>query len=105
MAQKILLTGATGFLGSRITQQLLQRTQMQIIGTSKHKDIKEKSLRQALSTNPAAAESLARLKVVQCDLLTDPECFARLVLDEKPSFVIHTACPTLEPWGSSESEI
>lgn len=94
------MTGATGFLGSQITLQLLQRTQMQIIGTSKHMTAKEPKLREALSAYP-----LHRLKVLECDLVDDPECFARLVLDEKPQFVIHTACPALDPWGNPDKEI
>jgi nucleoside-diphosphate-sugar epimerase len=95
MSQKVLLTGATGFLGSRIAQQLLGRTQMSVIGTSKMKALKEPKLRKEL------ANGTERLKVIECDLIKDPECFARIVVDEKPQFVIHTACPLIEPWSES----
>jgi nucleoside-diphosphate-sugar epimerase len=51
MAMKVFITGATGNLGSRITQQLLKRTNMSVIGSTTLK-MKGERLREALGDCP-----------------------------------------------------
>lgn len=69
--QKVLVTGATGFLGSRITQQLLQRTNMSVVGTSSEVEWKGAKLREALLRDETMdeAECIDRLELVNCDML------------------------------------
>ena len=43
--QRVLVTGATGFLGSRITYQLLKQTKMTVIGTTSQLEWKGNKLR------------------------------------------------------------
>ena len=68
---KVLVTGATGFLGSRITHQLLKSTQMSVIGTSSQVEWKGEKLKKALSESSDVDEVsvIDRLELVECDML------------------------------------
>ena len=96
MAQnKVLVTGATGFLGSRICQQLLQKTQLHVTGTTCSLGWKSEKLRTAIELSQRQPES-ERLTLIESDLIKDEECFYKAVRDLKPDYVIHTAFPFIE---------
>ena len=87
MSTKVLITGATGYLGSHITKLLLKNRQgFEIIGTTRSA-MKGEALINALGTSD-------RLKISsEIDMFNEPACFAKLIEKEKPQFVIHTAAP------------
>ena len=94
----VWVTGATGFLGSRITHQLLKSTQMNVIGTTSQIEWKGNRLRETLLKDCGDLDEASvtdRLELVECDMLTDNECYYKAVKQWKPDYVIHTACPFL----------
>ena len=65
---------------------------MTVVGTSSQPDSRGRKLREALGaeTGLKAAE---RFDLVACDMLQDEACFARVIQETKPDYVIHTAAP------------
>jgi nucleoside-diphosphate-sugar epimerase len=70
MAKRVLVTGATGFLGSHVTKQLLQRN-FKVVGTSRcaHKG---KALEELLDSKNLELHSGA-------DMGENPACYSRLI--------------------------
>ena len=103
---RVLVTGATGFLGSRITHQLLKSTKMSVIGTSSQVSWKGERLRRTLEdcTDLKQTSVTDRLELVECDMLLDYECFYKAVKECKPDYVIHTACPFMQDVGATKDE-
>ena len=103
-AQRVLVTGATGFLGSRITHQLLKQTQMKVIGTTSQLEWKGNKLRQALANDKSLDDChlTNRLDLIQCDMASDPECYYKAITETKPDYVIHTAAPFMSDVGPKE---
>ena len=87
--QKVIVTGATGFLGSHITQQLLLKKNFQVIGTTKTL-IKAERLKHTLNLT---SQEASRVQFLECDMVHEPGCFEKIIRDTKPQFVIHTASP------------
>jgi hypothetical protein len=36
---------------------------------------------------------------------TDPACFYKLIMEIKPTYVIHSACPSIDPWSDADLTI
>ena len=103
-----MVTGATGFLGSRITQQLIMNTKMTVIGAPSQIVEKGPKLRQALEEADTTGQhyNFDRLELHETDMLQDYECYYKLIKEVKPHYVIHTACPFISAviTGSQEEE-
>lgn len=73
MAQKkVLVTGATGFLGSHVTRRILATTDMTVFGTSSQVEWKGARLRKAFESDENARYSdnlVDRLELLDCDML------------------------------------
>ena len=41
---------------------------------------------------------------IDCDLLKDPSCFSKAIIDHKPDYVIHTACPFFDAVKGDKSQ-
>ena len=100
MAQKrVLVTGATGFLGSHVTRRILSTTDMTVFGTSSQVEWKGERLIKALVADENVRYSdnlIDRLELVACDMIQDEECFYKAIRDIKPDYVVHTAAPFIE---------
>jgi len=81
----VLVTGATGFVGSHLVQHLVDHTDWQIIGTSR-------SLRHVSNLQ----QSMPRVELRTADL-NEPGSIDRLLTEVKPDAVIHLAGQPLEP--------
>jgi short-subunit dehydrogenase len=75
--QRVVVTGATGYLGSHITKQLLMKN-LQVIGTTRSA-IKAERLKQALDMS-----GNKQLTLIECDMIKDPSCFEKVIRDSKP---------------------
>lgn len=79
MAQKVLITGTTGFAGSHLAEQLVSQKKYDIIGTF----VSDASLKNISSVQK-------ELKFVKVDL-TNPEAVLDLIKTSAPDFVYHLA--------------
>ena len=105
-SQKVLVTGATGYLGAHVTRTLLKQTQATIIGTSTQVEWKGAKLRQTFEEDESmdGHYDIDRLDLVECDMLQDEECYYKAVMETKPDYVIHTAAPFMTDVVSSDQE-
>lgn len=94
---RILITGATGFVGTHLRNYLIQTTDWEISGT-------------AYPTLPENASHTAREHLLALDLRDRNETFA-LLETHNPDYIIHLAAqshvPTAyrDPWGTLENNI
>lgn len=94
---RVLITGASGFVGTHLRRHLLASTDWDIIGTT------------FLEPPPALAET-SRDLLVALDL-TDPDATTALLDGVHPDFVVHLAAqshiPTAyrDPWGTLRNNI
>ncbi len=88
MPRRILVTGATGFLGSRIVEALVQLEGVQVVATGR-------------TLKPDASVSLPQVSYLLGDL-TQPEFVQELFENGEVSEVIHAAALS-SPWGTEEA--
>jgi GDP-4-dehydro-6-deoxy-D-mannose reductase len=81
----VLVTGATGFVGSHVVEHLLANTDAEVVGLSR-------SLRHV----PSWGRGLQRLTLRTADLL-EPASVDQVVAEVRPDAVIHLAGQPLEP--------
>jgi GDP-4-dehydro-6-deoxy-D-mannose reductase len=81
----VLVTGATGFVGSHVVERLLDHTDWQIVGLSR-------TLRHVSGLQPVRP----RVEVRAADL-NEPASIEQLVADVRPDAIVHLAGQPLEP--------
>ena len=85
--RSVIVTGASGFLGSHVTAQLLARGDVKVYGTVRDTSRPDKVAH--LEQLPGAAE---RLELVTADLL-DASSVASAIVESQPDTVFHVASP------------
>ncbi len=94
---RVLITGASGFVGTHLRRHLLASTDWDIIGTT-------------FPEPPPALAETSRDRLVALDL-TDPDTTTALLDGVRPDFVVHLAAqshiPTAyrDPWGTLRNNI
>ena len=88
---KILVTGATGYLGSHVVKELLHTTTHKVIGTtsSLQNTGRIKQFRKSIGASP-------NFELLEANMVKDKKCFDAILDKQQPQFVIHTACPFME---------
>jgi GDP-4-dehydro-6-deoxy-D-mannose reductase len=81
----VLVTGATGFVGSHLVEHLLDQTDWHVVGLSR-------SLRHVTAVEPLRP----RLKLLTADL-NEPGSVERAIAEVRPEAIVHLAGQPLEP--------